>query len=1665
MAENGEKLNDEKRELAKFQSKPYTWKGFLSSTVPTGFDIFNKKDVVKISLGNQHIAFLTSDHAVYCSGSGEYGQLGHGKFTDVTKKPVLVSGLKGENVTDVVCGGDHTSVVCADGIVFCWGNSAKGQCGTTEEKVNTPNLVTLADETCDPVVTQISCGDTHTLALTNQGQVWAWGTGPQLGCGTGNSVVATPQKLDAFCGRNVLKISCGSTYSLAIVQKIKTLKTSSLQSNDTEEDGDSSVCIACDEDAFSVHEEGDTLVVTDNHICIHDKKSVLSSVKSISPDSLDISIVPKKQNAIKELKERTSDDDNASQGTYTLEDEGFAASQADTEILRETDMDEVDVSFKEERNDQPSRPCDLSASSSSSKRLPLDTSAKQFLLRQMRPVKLVSSLPHGQRTSSRDKIFNFVPRMLVSGIERIVSPQSSFLGNLKAMVPGSMGSHRSIPAITTRHSSVSVEADLSPFKSQYDDVFDDPLLQTEVWSWGRGTMGQLGQGDTLERNSEILLETRPHPVIIKQLSAKGIVNIYAGVTHCIAVASSGLAFSWGASSDGQLGHTGQLVPKKVKMPGSTLIWGAALGSNHSLLLTDGPSFQPDVYYLGKQPSLQELRNEGLAPESPLKEAKDSTPKKRPTSAISKSPTVKYAARAKQPEKMMFMRKCGWMQRLSARGDVCACISDKNNSGYISILSELSATERLLYYQLSMVKTSIWKSLQSTDMLKLLENSIYLHALRQLLDLFTIVSNAVGVNSIHLTRIVQRTQYFGDLALLSKAKEITGLFELYAKALCDFITLSGFKHIGKIAREILQKHDNTFMELLGKEEKLTDFGPGLRRLFQLPIDRVKSYAYLLGKLQGYFPEEAHERQMLKESSLSWEKLQATIDSCMADAEDTKAFWDSCPNKLAESLKRPDRRIIRDSRKKPLQLVNAGRLSSNWFLLFNDVIVHAQPSAGSQIFTTHHVYNLSLVWAEPIPDTDQVKNALQLTMPEKTLSLQTNSQTAKAEWLWTINQTIDVLLTSGKEQKEIKSPNGRVPPKLARPGKHTFASHPQGKDATYEGMWLTGKPHGNGTLTWPDRRKYSGNFTNGLQNGFGWSVEPASASGTKTKVYQGQWRDGKREGRGFLRHPNGDVYLGYFRDNQCNGNGILQCVNPASIYVGQWKKDCFNGYGVKDDSLHGEKYMGFWQDNHRHGDGFVITVDGVYYEGTFNQDKLQGAGILVTEDGTCFQGQLTTGPTLNGKGTLTMPNGDYVEGNFNGLWGDEVKLTGNFNKFAEEGPPPSLTRMLGQNTASAEAKWLDIFSECWQDLGCADKPDSRKAWTCVAAALAVGKRELEFLEGLQADVDVPTLRKAIEELERIPQHNKNIITADDLKEKEKYLSKAFDLPIHPLGRLIENLVNAFRASYVGIGAHQLLLPYAIDEVKCFIKKSYEVVRLLFPEFPDYSTKPRTPVMEQPSADFYYDYTNNDGGQSEDSSGQVEQAKEDDVSQLITPESLLHPLLLPKLCPALLTMYAVKNSDENERYLDRLNRLNRQHDMSLMAYLGIDQKFWLFEDAIYSEPSKLKEMKDVSYLEAIHTLERISTAFSPADKLGVIESTMEAIDSQVQSKEIKGHVWSMDDLFPLFQYVVTRARIPHLGSEIQFIEDLMDPGIIHGRLGILMTTLKACYIQICNENLKAL
>ena len=59
-------------------------------------------------------------------------------------------------------------------------------------------------------------------------------------------------------------------------------------------------------------------------------------------------------------------------------------------------------------------------------------------------------------------------------------------------------------------------------------------------------------------------------------------------------------------------------------------------------------------------------------------------------------------------------------------------------------------------------------------------------------------------------------------------------------------------------------------------------------------------------------------------------------------------------------------------------------------------------------------------------------------------------------------------------------------------------------------------------------------------------------------------------------------------------------------------------------------------------------------------------------------------------------------------------------------------------------------------------------------------------------------------------------------------------------------------------------------------------------------------------------------------------------------------------------------------------------------------------------------------------------------------------------------MDDLFPVFQYIVVRARVLQLGAEIHMIQDLMESYLSNGEYGIMFTTLQATYFQILRETL---
>ncbi|KAI4318652.1 hypothetical protein MLD38_032328 [Melastoma candidum] len=109
-----------------------------------------------------------------------------------------------------------------------------------------------------------------------------------------------------------------------------------------------------------------------------------------------------------------------------------------------------------------------------------------------------------------------------------------------------------------------------------EEELDEEEEEQEVWSWGAGTEGQLG---TESEKDELL------PRLVSCLSSVSVSALSCGGAHVIALASGGEVFSWGRGSSGQLGQ-GDLVARCLKpAPISSLesipIASVSAGWNHS----------------------------------------------------------------------------------------------------------------------------------------------------------------------------------------------------------------------------------------------------------------------------------------------------------------------------------------------------------------------------------------------------------------------------------------------------------------------------------------------------------------------------------------------------------------------------------------------------------------------------------------------------------------------------------------------------------------------------------------------------------------------------------------------------------------------------------------------------------------------------------------------------------------------------------------------------------------------------------------------------------------------------------------------------------------------------------------------------------------------------
>lgn len=137
--------------------------------------------VLMVATGNDHSVALRSDLTVWTWGDDNFGQLGNGTTINTGRTvPIAVPGLTG--VIAIAAGRYHTLALKQDGTVWAWGNNTLGQLGdgTTTNKQSPVQVPGLTG------ITAISAGDSHSVARKSDGTVYTWGLNNvgQLGDGT-----------------------------------------------------------------------------------------------------------------------------------------------------------------------------------------------------------------------------------------------------------------------------------------------------------------------------------------------------------------------------------------------------------------------------------------------------------------------------------------------------------------------------------------------------------------------------------------------------------------------------------------------------------------------------------------------------------------------------------------------------------------------------------------------------------------------------------------------------------------------------------------------------------------------------------------------------------------------------------------------------------------------------------------------------------------------------------------------------------------------------------------------------------------------------------------------------------------------------------------------------------------------------------------------------------------------------------------------------------------------------------------------------------------------------------------------------------------------------------------------------------------------------------------
>jgi alpha-tubulin suppressor-like RCC1 family protein len=172
------------------------------------------RTITSVSAGAYHSLAVDSDGTVWAWGDNRYGELGIGTMSGEAF-PTQVTGLPGTPITSVSASAFHSVAVAADGTLWSWGDNRFGELGdgTSTTRTRATQVIGLAGHT----VQSAAVDDYHSLAVTTDGALWAWGYNShgQLGDGTTTNR-STPAHVVALADRSITSVDAAQSHSLAV---------------------------------------------------------------------------------------------------------------------------------------------------------------------------------------------------------------------------------------------------------------------------------------------------------------------------------------------------------------------------------------------------------------------------------------------------------------------------------------------------------------------------------------------------------------------------------------------------------------------------------------------------------------------------------------------------------------------------------------------------------------------------------------------------------------------------------------------------------------------------------------------------------------------------------------------------------------------------------------------------------------------------------------------------------------------------------------------------------------------------------------------------------------------------------------------------------------------------------------------------------------------------------------------------------------------------------------------------------------------------------------------------------------------------------------------------------------------------------------------------------